>query len=308
MKIVCTSDAYVDIDGLASMVAYVELLNKTNEPAAAMSEARLNASIPSEMRSWPFDLKMPEPKSDDTFILVDISNPTWIPPWVDENRIEAVIDHHPGYEEYWRERIDGGTQIEMMGAAVTMIWEKWRDSGLLDQVSETSARLIACAILDQTLNFQASVTTDRDRTAYDDCLGRANFDGDLKEWYFSSVQADIEHDLENAIKNDTKSDFKIPSLEPTIKCAQLAVWDGKDFLTKYGRKIVDVLGDDEYWLLNLIDISGGKSQFFTNERMTAKVITELTGAQFDDDGLLAVADRPWLRKEIIKAGIERAKS
>jgi inorganic pyrophosphatase/manganese-dependent inorganic pyrophosphatase len=306
VKNVCVTDEYIDIDGLAAMVAHAELLNKVGEQAAAMSRAPLNASVPTEMQTWSLNIENPDKrKPGDTYILVDVSEPNYMPSWADN--ITEVIDHRPGYEEYWHERIGDGAQIEPIGAAATLIWEKWRDASQLEQMSETSARLIACAILDQTLDFQAGVTTERDHMAYDDCLTRANFDGDLREWYFSSVQVDIERDLEKSIKNDTKSDFKIPSFEIAINFAQLAVWEGKDFLTKYGEKIVRILGE-ESWLLNLIDISDKKSRFLTNDWAIAKIITELTGAQFDDNGLLAVAERPWLRKEILKAGIENAKS
>jgi inorganic pyrophosphatase/manganese-dependent inorganic pyrophosphatase len=304
MKIVCVSDNYIDIDGLACMYAYAELLNKIGKPAVAMSQAPLNVSVPSEMRTWPFDIKPVAQQPGDTFIIVDISNPDWLPAWIDQNRIEEVIDHRPGYAQYWRERIGDGAQIKPIGAAATLIWEKWRAAGRLDQMSEISARLIACAILDQTLDFRAGVTTDRDRAAYDDCLARANFDGDLREWYFSNVQAGIEHDLETSIKNDIKTNFEIPSFDAPIDVAQLAVWDGADLWQRRQDDIIKILGESS-WLLNLIDISNGKSQFATNDKSIAKTMTKLTGAQFDEHGV-ALAERPWLRKEILKAGIENA--
>jgi len=307
MKNVCVPDRYIEIDGLASMTAYAELLNKIGKPAVAMSRALFNASVPNEMRQWSFDVRTTKPQADDAFILVDFSNPDWLTYWMDENRVEEVIDHRPGHENYWRAKIEDKAQIEPIGAAATLILEKWRDAGQLENMSETSARLIACAILDQTLDFQADITTERDHTAYDDCLTRANFGGDLREWYFKACQAEIERDLEKSIKDDTKFDWKVPSFDAPMDMAQLAVWEGKDFLTKYGREIVKILGDKS-WLLNLIDISAGKSQFLTNDWAIAKVITELTGAQFDDNGLLAIADRPWLRKEILRKGMEHAKS
>jgi len=304
MKNVCVTDVYIDIDGLAAMVAYAELLNKIGEPAAAMSRAPFNASIPSEMRTWSFNITNPdERKPGDTYTFVDISNPDYLPSWADN--VTEIVDHHPGYEEYWRERISDGAQIEPIGAATTLIWEKWRDGRRLEQMSELSARLMVCAILDQTLDFQAGVTTERDRAAYDDCLARVNFDGDLREWYFSSATAEIEHDLANSIKNDTK-ELTIPSFAEPINTAQLAAWNGADFWRRHRANLLEILGKEK-WLLNLIDISGCRSQFVTNDKSIAEIITKLTGVQFDEQGI-AVAKRPWLRKEIVRAGIEYAKS
>ncbi|MCL2281019.1 DHH family phosphoesterase [Candidatus Saccharibacteria bacterium] len=304
MKNVCVTDVYIDIDGLAAMVAYAELLNKIGEPATAMSRAPFNASIPSEMRTWSFNITNPdERKPGDTYIIVDASEPSYFPSWADN--VTEIVDHHPGYEEYWRERIGNGMQIEPIGAAATLIWEKWRDADQLEQMSELSARLIVCAILDQTLDFQAGVTTERDRVAYDDCLNRANFDGDLREWYFSGVSVDIERDLADSIKNDTK-ELIIPSFAEPINTAQLAVWDGADFWQRRRTDVLKILGKEK-WLLNLIDISGCKSQFVTNDKSISEIMTKLTGVQFNEQGI-AVAERPWLRKEILKAGIEYAKS
>ena len=77
-----------------------------------------------------------------------------------------VIDHHPGYEQYWAQRLGSAADIQPIGAAVTQVFQRWDKADLLLKISQQSAALLATAILDNTLNFTGQMTTAQDVQAY----------------------------------------------------------------------------------------------------------------------------------------------
>jgi len=303
MKIVTAGARYADIDAYAGCVAYAELLQKQGHTAKAVIEAVPNQSIPAIVRDWPTNIVTKYTPSDsDRFILIDVSEPEYFEHFVDQARIEEVIDHHPGLEEYWKDRIGTGAIIEHVGAACTQIFEKWERAELVSQISETSARLLMCGILDNTLNFGAKITTDRDHHAYAELSKIANLPQGWPAQYFSACQAGIVADLPQAVKDDTKTMDSFKTFTNAIEVGQLAIWDGQELATRSFDTFKKTLqADQPFWFMNVISIKDGRSYFVTDEPAVQTWLTDLLGVQFDGD--IAAADRMWLRKEIKKADI-----
>jgi nanoRNase/pAp phosphatase (c-di-AMP/oligoRNAs hydrolase) len=162
MRLVTSGSAYVDIDAYAGCVAYAELLQTHQEDAQAVSTAPLNESISETVHSWHaplLTLTEYNPSEDDTFTLIDVSDPSYFDKIVDIDRVDEVIDHHPGFEKHWQGLIGDKSDIEFIGAACTLVYERWRAAGQLGRMSVLSARLLICGILDNTLNFGAQPTT-----------------------------------------------------------------------------------------------------------------------------------------------------
>jgi inorganic pyrophosphatase len=188
-----------------------------------------------------------------------VSEPEYFESFVDRERIDEVIDHHPGLEDYWQERIGDGATIEHVGAACTQVYEKWEQAGIADQISERSAALLMCGILDNTLNFGAAITNQRDRHAYQQLERRANLPHDWPAIYFEACGQSILSDLPRAIANDLK-------VLVTIKVTN-------------------------------------KSYIITDNTEVQKWFNATLGVQFNNT--IAAADRTWLRKEIMKADIDK---
>jgi inorganic pyrophosphatase len=303
MKIVTAGARYADIDAYAGCIAYAELLQKQGQAAQAVIEAPLNQSIPPLVRRWSTTLQTTyQPASDDTFILVDVSEPDYFEAFVNHDRIDEVIDHHPGLEAYWQERIGDGAILEHVGAACTQIFEKWEQAGLLDQMSQTSARLLMCGILDNTLNFGAKITTDRDHHAYAELAKIAQLSETWPADYFGACQEEIVRDLSQAIQDDAKM-MNFKTFPDTIEVGQLAIWDGPEVATQAFETVKRTLQSGQpLWLMNIISIKDGRSYFITDVADVQAWLTELLDVSFD--GTLATADRMWLRKEIKKADID----
>lgn len=302
MRIITAGSVYIDVDAYAGCIAYAELLQKQGIEARAVSTAPLNESINVTIRSWQAPLYTNYiPSKDDTYTLIDLSDPDYFDEIVDQNRVDEVIDHHPGLEQYWQERLGDGAHIEFIGAACTMVYERWKAAKLLDEMSILSARLLICGILDNTLNFGAKVTTKRDVEAYNALISRADLLDDWTSRYFMECQDAILDNVAVAIKNDTKI-LTFKTFDRPVCFGQLVVWDAKQALAEQQGVIREVLASIKSdWFMNLISVGERKSYFITDNTDVQAWLTDLLGVQFDNS--IAVADRLWLRKEVIKQDI-----
>lgn len=296
MKIVTVGEDFTDIDAFAGCVAYAELLRQNGEKAAAVLPGQFNSSITPYARS----LEVPyattyTPNDDDTFTLIDIAHPEFFAKFVDEARIDEIIDHHPGFDEYWTER-RVKHQIEHIGAACTLVVERWQQTGKLNALPRPMAELLAFGILDNTLNLKARITAERDHSAYLS-LGISER---LREQYFRDCQRVIEQNIADALQSDMKS-IQYPGTAEPYTVGQLALWD-----------TAAVIASDEYQqfikqhaYINLIDIRAGVSYFLSRRDDVKQFLSGVLGVVFDGD--IAQADRLWLRKEIMKAAIDAEK-
>ncbi len=265
MRVVTSGYTYLDIDAYAGSIAYAELLQAQGVEAAAVSHATLNESISETVRSWHAPLQTDyQPSEKDTFTLIDVSDPDFFDKFVDLDRVDEVIDHHPGFEEYWQKLIGNNAHIEFIGAACTLVYEQWKAADMLGRMSVTSARLLICGILDNTLNFGAKVTTSRDTEAYNALLTQADLPDDWTAQYFTECQNAILQDAASAIQNDTKTPTFSTFGQP-VCFGQLTVWDAPKVLAEHEQVLQDTLsGIKPEWFMNLISVGERKSYFVTN--------------------------------------------
>jgi Exopolyphosphatase-related proteins len=307
MRIITAGSSYSDIDVYGGITAYAELLRKQGFEAQAVTTAKLNDSIPPLVRTWKVDLAHEySPQPSDTYTLIDISEPKYFEKFVDLDRVDEIIDHHPGFEDFWRDRIGSHAFIEAVGAACTQVTEKWQQAGLIDQISETSARLLMCGILDNTLNFGADITTRRDHDAYEVLKRYANLPEDWPAQYFQDCQQVILKDLASSLENDTKTPTFRTYPHPTA-AGQLALWDAAAIAKESEGILKQVIsGVEPHWFMNAISINEKKSYFVTDVPEMQQWLSDLLNITFI--GNVAEADRMWLRKEILRVDIDRQKA
>ena len=305
MKIVTVGGGFLDIDGLGSGVAYAELLNLLGEPARFVSTGGMNQSVTSTLRSWALPVEISyETNKDDKFVVVDNSNPEWLEGFITEDNIDEIIDHHLGHEQYWRER-GIAADIEFIGAASTMIYERWQKAGKFEEMSQLSARLLACGILDNTLNFRASVSTERDKGVYDELMEKADLGHDWPRQYFEECQQGIEKNLKDAVEKDTKRNVKYPGCDAEVAISQIVVWNGRHLLDKKEEllSITEKYGVERS--INIISIEEGKNYFITTSTGLREFYGQVLGLKYKDD--FATSERMWLRKEMMQKAISYGK-
>jgi hypothetical protein len=303
MQIITAGYTYMDIDAYGGCAAYAELLNVLGTPARAVSIAQLNASISPLVRSWGIAVEQtytPDPR--DRYVLIDISEPAFFEKFVDTERVTEIIDHHLGFEQFWQDKIGKNAHIEFVGAACTLVYERWEAAGMLPHISSRSARLLMCGILDNTLNLGATITTSRDQAAYQALQAYADFDGGLAAEYFADCEAAILQDITQAMRDDYKPTVGYPSLDHTVGAWQLALWDANLALREHMPAITAQMAPRQPGYFNLISLKEKCSYFICPDASLQLWLSKLLDVTFHDN--IAKAPRMWLRKEIMKQAIE----
>ena len=168
METIITGGArYADIDALACAYAYKDLLLAKGVDAEIVFQGPLNASVPKSIIDWGIDIKreLPDGEKDFNFVMVDTSERVKFPDFVIDEKIVEIFDHHMMFMDQWIGK-NIKTKIEQVGACATLIWEEIKSQKFQSKISDISINLIYTAIFSNTLNFNASVTTDRDRIAF----------------------------------------------------------------------------------------------------------------------------------------------
>jgi len=159
-----------------------------------------------------------------------------------------------------------------------------------------------CGILDNTLNFGAAITTERDHKAYAMLQKYAGLPEDWPARYFRACQEVILQDLAASLKNDTKKPVLRTYPHPTA-AGQFALWDAGNIAKQSEAVFKRVISAVEpHWFMNAISIGEKKSYFITDVPEMKQWLHDLLGVTFV--GNIAEADRMWLRKEIFKADID----
>lgn len=163
-RIVITGYTNPDLDGTACAVAYAELLSKNERNAIAAffgtpQEEAKYALNTFNVKNLP-DAET-ELKKTDEVILVDASDTFGISNKIDPLNVIEVIDHRKLHQA--EKFPNAKVQIQLVGACATLITEKFINSTV--SIASSSAGLLHSAIVSNTVNFQANVTTDRDKDA-----------------------------------------------------------------------------------------------------------------------------------------------
>ncbi len=293
MKIITSGKTYIDIDGYASIIVYRELLRALGEDAYAVSSAKPNSSVPPLIQELSYKLDENVLSGDKEYVLLDVSNPDFISSDIGLDEIVEVIDHHTGFEDYWKER-HVKAQIEFIGSVCTIVYEKIKDKGMLDILDTDLCKLLIAGILDNTLNLRASITTERDKDAIEDLkrLGGVSYTWD--EEYFDACDDEKEKDYKAAILNDLKIESVRTEFPAVFGQIILSYQDRIDFAT-----IASAFAGYGRWLMNVISITDGKSYLYFNGDGVAENLEKLFGVDRKNDHLI-VLDEFLLRKQILK--------
>ena len=302
MKIITSGRKNIDIDAYAGAIAYAYLLNLKGEKAKAVSTGNLNESITPSLLSLQYKLDEYSKADDDKFIVVDISYKEFFDKIVDDNKIIEIIDHHYGYEEYWKERLGNRAIIEPLGAMATIIVEMYEKEKYLNKMPKEIAKLLMAAILDNTLNLKADVTTNRDIESYKKLYEIVDEEKFAQE-YFMECQKSIENNLSEAINNDIKIEDIDYSLPRVI--GQLVLWDKTPLFNNIEliKKNLDAKGNK--WIMNVICLKEGKNYILASDKNVEINLEELLEGKFNNS--IMETNKLMLRKEIMKKAMKQAK-
>ena len=306
-KIGVTQAIYTsDIDSLACSVAYAELLNLEGKNATAYIPKEPANTVTEEIKSWDYKYEV-EPKPEELenmeFVMVDTTDPHTFPKFVKEEKIIEIYDHHVGYEDYWKERLGEKAKIEMIGSCATLIWEEYKKRGFSDKISQTSAKLLYAAIVSNTLNFKAALTSPRDIQAFEEVSPISGISKDWIQKYFIEHEEYIYKNTRKAILDDIKI-IEFPNLGTKITIGQIELWESKQFVIDYKPLIKEILDnfDHQRWFFNAPCISVGKTYVYTENEKIRSILETNFGFKFDNG--IGEVDKLIERKEFVKAILE----
>jgi inorganic pyrophosphatase/exopolyphosphatase len=298
-KVIITAGAKgADIDVFGCVIAYAELLRLEGREAVPVITGSFTMSVTPTILQWGAAYaETHEPVETDQFVLVDISDPDHVPSFVDISKVVEVYDHRFGHEDFWKEKINESSHIEMVGACGTLIWEEFKKRGKQQEISATSAKLLLASIVSNTLNFQGSVTTDRDRSAYAELKEITGLGEAWVSSYFLEQEKILLADFENYLRTDTKL-FKTSFGEFVI--SQIELWDAGTVLATKTPEIDEVMQEHapHPWILNIPSISHGFSYIYSTNEEAKRIIEAKLAITFNGD--IAKTDTLMLRKEIMK--------
>lgn len=292
--IITSGRKYIDIDAYASMIAYRELLKVISDNnIIASTTAILNQSVPPLILNLRYSLDGPTDNENNEYILLDVSNPDFFDKQVKSSKIVEIIDHHTGFEQHWAKYPNIKTQIEFIGSVCTLVYEKIIQSRHVEILDTDLCKLLVAGILDNTLNLKASITTDRDRSAYNELLRLGKVPEDFYKEYFSACEAEITKDFEKAIKDDLKIE-KAGILPEVI--GQMIVLNLDNFDQE---KMNEIFAAYPEWMMNVILLEEGKSYIYFGGDGVGQRLEQLFDKKCGSDNLL-VLDKFLLRKQIMK--------
>ncbi|MBW6441802.1 DHH family phosphoesterase [Patescibacteria group bacterium] len=303
-KIGVTQAVYTsDMDSLACSIAYTELLNLEGKNATAYIPKEPAHTVTSEIKSWDFKYEVepkPEEIDDLEFVLVDTTDPHTFPKFVKEKNIIEIYDHHVGYEDYWEEKLGDRAKIDIIGSCATLIWEEYKKRGFAEKISQTSAKMLYAAIISNTLNFKAALTTQRDILAFQEVSPIADIPEYWIQKYFIEQEEYIYQNTRQAILDDIKI-IEFPNLGEKIAIGQIELWESKKFVLDYKPLIKEVLDNFDYkkWFFNAPCISMGKTYVLTENDEVKKILEEHFDFKFQNE--IGEVNKLIERKEFVKA-------
>lgn len=298
MKNIILSYNMPDMDGVACMYAYSELLNKQEQETGYFikGKPKKEVKIVCEM----FDIKLESEKSinaEDKIILVDTNQPFELKQEIKLNNVIEIIDHHKKSEELYK-MPNAKIQIEEVGAAATLVAERYKLFNY--EISRNAAILLYYGIISNTVNLESKITTDRDRKIVEWIKNSCT---DISEEKIKEV-FEKKSIFENPLREEMEIEYKDPFLKISWSMGQLEVVNVEEFLEKEEkeiRKILDKVQSDtniKYLSINCVDILNGYSIIIAQNKKTEELISDLLNVNFFNGK--ARVNQFLIRKEIIK--------
>lgn len=296
--ILVTSYVNPDLDGVAGAITYCEFLQKMgkNVVVGIIGEPQDEAKYMFERFGFAYPNTIPNADDFDEVILVDVSDLNELEGKIAPEKVIEIIDHRKINEADKFPKAK--TQIEFVGAAATLVAEKFIQSRI--DMSKGSATLLYGAIISNTLNFKGSITTDRDRKAATWLNQVVKLPEDFWLELFIAKSDLIGKKLGERIKSDFAW-FVIGGKKVGI--AQIEMIGAKKLLDERGDEIVKKLEkikkamNLDIIFQNTIELEDMKTFFVASDPETQKLLTKVFDVQFV--GIIAERPDALMRKQIV---------
>jgi manganese-dependent inorganic pyrophosphatase len=294
--ILVTSYINPDLDGIAGAIAYAEFLQKTGKKAVVgiFGEAHGEAKYILDRFGLEYPKQISNTGDFDQIILVDYSfvNRKIIAP----EKVIEIIDHRKIHHA--DKFSNAKKQIELVGAAATLIGERFIKEKI--NISRESAILLCSAIISNTINFKASITTNRDKKVFE----LLNKVAKLPKYFWKELFAAKSDFSGEKLKKGIEGDFaEFIIAGKKIGVAQIEMIGAKKLIDERDLEIVQILEKIkaekklDFVFQNTIDIGDCKNLIIASDNQTQKLLEEILNIRFH--GFSAERKSLILRKQIV---------
>ena len=295
-KYIVTSYEHPDLDGISSMYAYSEYLNKIGKKSRyyVRENIKTEPHIVCDMFGIELD-SVDEIEKDANIVLVDTNNPR-LAPFVDASRIVEVIDHHRLREKLPENVI---LENEEIGAAATLVADRFRKNNI--PISKNSAILLYYGIMSNSFALKSSNTSQKDI--------------EVAKWLEEQCKEISKEKIEeifraksvfkSSLKNEVEAEIPLVCGDIRMTVGQLEIVDAEKFIADNKKELMEVCNylidrfKYDCLIINIIDTIGGYSILFSPNENTDKFIKAKFGYEIKNN--IYVNSKLVQRKEIIKS-------
>jgi len=286
------------MDGTACAMAYAEFLNQTGTPAVAglLGAPHEEAQYVSDR----FGITLPLIDSALNFnkvVLVDVSELFLLDNKVRAESVVEIIDHRVSGKP--EDFVNAKKQIELVGSAATLVAERFIERDI--DMTRDSAILLLSAIISNTLNFQGSVTTNRDKEVAEKLFEFSQLPRDYFKALFAAKSDLTDEKLKTALIAD-KTVTRIIANKRMVM-PQLEILGAKELVDTRLNEIISVLNDIkkedqlDFVFLNLVDLENNRNYFVTSDIDTKDLVQQIFEIDFGANDYV-VREGLILRKQI----------
>lgn len=287
-----------DLDGTAGAIGYAEFLQKHGMLAVAgtIGEPHEEAQYMFTRFGFAKPLLLSHTEDFEKVILVDASDLGGLEGKVAPEKVIEIIDHRKIHQA--DKFPNAKTQIELVGATATLVAEKFMHANT--EISVPSTTLLYGAIISNTLNFKATVTTDRDRKT----AAWLNETAKLPEHFWKELFM-AKSDLSgNKLSERIYGDFNSVTIgQTTIGIAQIEMIGAKKLMDERKEeavKILNALKKEKQWDMvfqSTIDLEESKNYLLTDDPKMQQLLEKALNVTFN--GMIAERKDVLMRKQII---------
>ncbi len=282
-----------DTDGVACSIAMAYLLSiqeADNYVPAVIGNINAETEYVLEELHFNKPMKLEEIGMDvSSYVLVDTHHVLQLPKDFPYDKVKMVIDHHPGGNN--RQFSNALIDNRKIGAAASIVAERYFHAG---HNEEAILRLLALAIVSNTLNFTAPSTTVFDRSMFHRINNMYPISEQLISAMFEARSKVLFQDMKAALASDVKL---VNSDIGTVGISQLEVYDllaGIDVETVMSELKAFEKKDGIVYLFNGVDIKMGKSIVICAGDLGRALAGKIFNLPFDNG--YELFDRVLLRK------------
>lgn len=287
-----------DLDGVAGIISYAEYFEKIGKKAIAgiFGQPHDEAKYILDRFGFEYPKQLNNTSAFEKIVLVDSSDLNGLEGNIPPEKVVEIIDHRKVHEA--DKFPNAKVQIEFVGAAATLIAEKFMENSL--DISKKAATLICGAIISNTLNFKGGIATDRDKKAFDWLNNFAKLPENFWEELFKAKSELSGKKLAERIEGDF-SWFVMG--DKKVGIAQIEMIGAKKLIEERGVEIIQTLEKIkqtmslDFVFQNTIELADYKNFFVATGSRTKNLLEKILNVKFT--GISAERPNLIMRKQII---------